>query len=97
MSDRLYFQVNPSNNLFQVQEAVRDFVKTLPKQLYGSPVEVSLLAGNNIVPHKADSVPNGFIVIYQDSASNIYDYEKPDRKNLYLNASAPVTIKIVVV
>ena len=99
MAERLRFETKPNlkGDVYILQESMRDFAQSLPSQLYGQSIEVDLESGNNIVPHRSNSVPNGYLVIYQDSAANVYDYQKPDRNNLYLNSSAATTIKIVVV
>jgi hypothetical protein len=188
MAERLRFETKPNlkGDVFILQESTRDFVESLPSQLYAGSIEVNLSPGNNIVPHRFNSVPNGYFRIYQSKTNNlqgvtgttinnggsfssdgvypaqqlstsgtgiesefnvtilggvvtkveitangsgynvndtitltgipsqitacivnvsevdngyskIYDYQKPDRNNLYLNSSAATTIKIVVV
>jgi hypothetical protein len=99
MVERLRFETKPNlkGDAFILQGSMRDFVESLPSQLYAQAIEVELSSGNNVVPHGFNSVPNGYFRVYQNSVSNIYDYQKPDRNNLYLNSSAATTIKIVVV
>ena len=99
MGEQLRFEVKTQlkGDMALLQESVRDFVNGLPNQLFGNPIEVDLVAGNNIVPHRFNFIPNGYLLIYKNAVSDIYHYQKPDRSNFYLNTSAPVTIKFVVV
>jgi len=99
MPNRLAYEIKPGlkGDAYQLQENVRDFAKSLPGQLYGQSIEVTLVVGDNIIPHRNDSVPNGYLIIYKNAQAIIYDYQKPDRNNLYLNSSRATTIKIVVV
>lgn len=56
----------------------------------------SLSSGNNQVPHGLGRQAQGRAIVYQSAASNIYDYQKPDNKFFYLNASAAVTVSLYV-
>jgi len=86
-------------NMRQLQENISQALNPVLQNAFvdGSLLpDVSLSTGNNQVAHGLGRVAQGRAFVYESAAADVYDYQKPDEKFFYLNASAPLTVSLYV-
>jgi hypothetical protein len=57
---------------------------------------ISLVAGDNVINHRLDRVPQGWLVVDTTAAVSIYRAAPMNLLTLTLNASAPSTVSLLV-
>jgi len=71
-----------------------------PSATAGDPIEVTIPSGGTTtVPHGLGIVPsNGYTIVCKMGQGDVWDYQPPDDKFLYLqtSAAADLTIRVVV-
>lgn len=91
----------PDSDLNRVQDNVEEVLKSLRTPFTDSILlkEVSLLTGDNFIPHQLGRALQGWVMVGRSSAALVFDKQITNvlkNKFLILNASAPIIVSLVV-
>ena len=91
--------ISKDKDLNRIQDNVSTVLDFAQQSFLGntfSIVEFTLATGNNTIGHQLFRTPTGQILIYNSAAVSIYNYAAPSSTFLFINASAPATVKFLI-